>query len=128
MLISVDSDKSLAQIQEALPEVCAANKFGVLTVHDLKQKMKEKGVDYSGECVVFEVCNPQKARQVLEANPDISTALPCRISVFRTPQGKTRLSTIRPTMLIDIYGTKELKGVASEVEETLTKIMRETAK
>lgn len=127
MLITVDSDRTLAEVREALPRACAAHKFGVLGVHDLKEKMKEKGVDFAGDCLIFEVCNPQKAKQALEANPAISTTLPCRISVYRTPDGMTRLATIRPTLLLEMYGSDELGNLAVEVEETLTAIMTEAA-
>jgi uncharacterized protein (DUF302 family) len=128
MLYSVDTEKPLAKLQEDLPKACAARKFGVLSVIDLKEKMKEKGVEYGGECLIFEVCNPQKAKQTLEANPEISTALPCRISAFKTKEGKTRLSTIRPSKLIDLFGTAELKQLADEVEAALTAIMNEAAR
>ncbi len=127
MLISFDSAKPLAQLQKDVPNACAAHQFGVMAMHDLKEKMKEKGVEYAGECLVFEVCNPQKARQALEACPEISTALPCRISVYRTKEGRTRLSTIRPTMLLDLYGAAGLKDVAAEVEAALEAIMKEAA-
>lgn len=128
MLFSVESEKPLAKLKEDVPKACAAHKFGVLAVHDLREKMKEKGVEYRGDCVVFEVCNPQKAKEALEAEPDISTALPCRISVYKGKDGKTRLSTIRPTALVAIYGAGGLKGLAEEVEATLTAIMREAAR
>jgi len=128
MLYSVETEKPLAKLREDLPKACAARKFGVLSVIDLKEKMKEKGVEYGGECLIFEVCNPQKAKQTLEANPEISTALPCRISAFKTKEGKTRLSTIRPSKLIDLFGTAELKQLAGEVEDALTAIMSEAAR
>ena len=128
MLYSVGTDKSLVKLREDLPKACAARKFGVLSVIDLKEKMKEKGVEYGGDCLIFEVCNPQKAKQTLEANPEISTALPCRISVFKTKDGRTRISTIRPTKLIDLFGSEDLKRLAGEVEETITAIMNESAR
>jgi uncharacterized protein (DUF302 family) len=128
MLYSVDTEKPLARLREDLPKACAARKYGVLSVIDLKERMKEKGVDYGGECLIFEVCNPQKARETLEANPEISTALPCRISAFKTRDGKTRLSTIRPGRLIDLFGTPRLKQLAGEVEAALTAIMNEAAR
>lgn len=127
MLYGIDSGKTLTQLQGDLPKACAAHRFGVLGIHDLKAKMKEKGIDYDGDCLIFEVCNPQQAKIILERNPEISTALPCRISVFRTAEGKTRLSTLRPSLLIDLYGNPELKSVAQEVEDTLIAIMNEAA-
>jgi uncharacterized protein (DUF302 family) len=128
MLYTVDSNKSLASLKEDIPKACASRKFGVLSVLDLKEKMKEKGVEYGGDCLIFEVCNPQKAKQALEANPEISTALPCRISVYRTKEGKVRISTIRPTKLLDLFSSVELRKVAAEVEETITAIMDDAAK
>jgi uncharacterized protein (DUF302 family) len=63
---------------------------------------------------------------VLEANLEISTALPCRISVYEEG-GQTVLATIKPTRMIDLYPNPELKGVAEEVEATLARIMEEAA-
>lgn len=128
MLFSVDTWKPLSQLREDLPKACAVRQFGVMSILDLKEKLKEKGVEYAGECLIFEVCNPQKARQTLEANPEISTALPCRISAFKTREGKTRLSTIRPSKLIDLFGTTELRQLAEEVEGSITAIMNEAAR
>jgi uncharacterized protein (DUF302 family) len=72
--------------------------------------------------------SPKKAKQTLEANPEISTALPCRISAWKTKEGKVRLSTLRPTKLIDLFGTTELRQLAGDVEETLTAIMNDSAR
>lgn len=128
MLYSIETEKSPAKLRDDLPKACAARKFGVISILDLKEKMKEKGVDYGGECLIFEVCNPVKAKQTLEANPEISTVLPCRISAFKTKDGKTRLSTVRPSKLIGLFGTAELQAVAGEVEEALISIMNEAAR
>jgi len=127
MLYTVDSEKSLPKLREDVPKACAARKFGVISVLDLKEKMKEKGVEYAGECLIFEVCNPQKAKQALEATPEISTVLPCRVSVFRTADGKTRMATLRPTKLLELFGSADLKKLAAEVEETIIAIMNEAA-
>ncbi len=128
MLITVDTRKPLDQIREDLPRACAAHQFGVLGVHDLGQKLREKGAAYGGECLVFDVCNPQKAREALEAIPEIATALPCRIAAYRTRDGRTRLSTIRPTLLLGMFGEAGLGSLAAEVEAILHAIMEEAAR
>jgi uncharacterized protein (DUF302 family) len=127
MLHIVESTKPLARLIADLEQAVARHKFGVLGVHDLKAKMAEKGVPFARECRIFEVCNPHQAKKVLEANLEISTALPCRISVYEEG-GKTKLATIRPTALIELYRTPELKGVAEEVEDTMVRIMAEAAR
>jgi uncharacterized protein (DUF302 family) len=96
-------------------------------VHDLRAKLADKGVSFARECRIFEVCNPHQAKKVLEANLSISTALPCRISVYEEG-GITKLATIKLTALIALYATPELKGVAEDVEMTLERIMAEAVR
>lgn len=127
MLLKRDSRKGVDRLAKDLEAACAAHKFGVLGVHDLKAKLKEKGQDLARECRVYEVCNPVAAKRVLDTNLDISTALPCRISLYDGGDGVTRLATLRPTMLLDLFGTPALKEVAAEVERTLVAILEEAA-
>jgi len=127
MLHVVESTKPLTQLAADLEQAVTRHKFGVLGVHDLKAKMAEKGVPFARECRIFEVCNPHQAKKVLEANLEISTALPCRISVYEEGE-RTKLATIRPTALIGLYPNPELRGVAEEVEGTLIEIMAEAAR
>src|SRR6266508_3938196 len=126
MLHIVESRKPVDRVAKDLESAVARHKFGVLGVHDLKTKLANKGVTFDRECRVFEVCNPQQAKKVLEANLEISTALPCRISVYEEG-GVTKLATIKPTAMIALYGTPALKGVATEVEATIVAIMAEAA-
>ena len=127
MLYIVESKKSLADVARDLEQAVTRHKFGVLGVHDLRAKMAEKGVPFARECRVFEVCNPHQAKRVLEANLEISTALPCRISVYEEGE-VTKLATIKPTAMIELYATPGLQGVAKEVEATLEAIMVEAAR
>ncbi len=127
MLHVVETKKSLANVVRDLEQAVAGHKFGVLGVHDLKAKMAEKGVPFTRECRIFEVCNPHQAKTVLEANLEISTALPCRISVYEEGE-RTKLATIKPTAMIELYATPGLQGVAKEVEATLEAIMAEAAR
>ena len=126
MLHIVESRKPLDRVAKDLEEAVARHQFGVLGVHDLKATLAKKGVDFSPERRIFEVCNPHQAKKVLEANLEISTALPCRISLYE--EGRARkLATIKPTSLINLYSTPGLRAVAQEVEATLEAIMAEAA-
>jgi uncharacterized protein (DUF302 family) len=127
MLYVIESSKPLDRVAEDLQVAVARHKFGVLGVHDLRAKLAEKGVPFARECRIFEVCNPHQAKKVLESNLSISTALPCRISVYEEG-GITKLATIKPTALIALYATPELRKVAEDVEMTLERIMAEAAR
>jgi uncharacterized protein (DUF302 family) len=127
MLYVVESKKPLDRVAADLVEATARNKFGVLGVHNLREKMNEKGVAFDRECRIFEVCNPQQAKKVLEANLEISTALPCRISVYEE-SGRTKLATLKPTAMLALFPNPELRSVAQDVETTIVRIMDEAAR
>ena len=97
-----------------------------MTTHDLKQTMAKKGVEFERECRIFEVCNPHQAKKVLEANIGISTALPCRISVYEE-NGQVQFATIQPTAMLGMFAAEGVESVAGEVEQTLKAIMAEAA-
>jgi uncharacterized protein (DUF302 family) len=126
MLIQLSTDKTVSEAAVALQAAVEANHFGVMHVHDLKETMTKKGVEFARECLIFEVCQPQQAKKVLEENMSVATALPCRISIYEEG-GKTILATLKPTALLALFNTPQLKWVAQEVEDAMVKIMQEAA-
>jgi uncharacterized protein (DUF302 family) len=126
MLVKLPTDKTVSETAAALHSAVQANHFGVMQVHNLKETMAKKGVEFARECLIFEVCQPQQAKKVLDQNMSVSTALPCRISIYEEG-GKTILATLKPTTLLAMFNTPQLKGVVQEVEDTIVKIMKEAA-
>src|ERR1035437_7404562 len=126
MLIKLSTHKTVNEVAAALQTAVQANHFGVMHVHNLKETMAKKGVKFARECLIFEVCQPLQAKRVLEQNMSVSTALPCRISIYEEG-GKTILATLKPTTLLAMFNTPQLEGVAQEVEATIVKIMKEAA-
>ena len=126
MLVKLSTDKTVSEAAVALQAAVQANHFGVMQVHNLKETMTKKGVEFARECLIFEVCQPQQAKRVLDQDMSVSTALPCRISIYEEG-GKTILATLKPTTLLAMFNVPQLEGVAREVEDTIVKIMKEAA-
>ena len=126
MLYKIRSGRPLDEIERRLQESAARHRFGVIAIHDLQDTLKKKGVDLSMECRIYEVCNPQQAKKVLEADGAISTALPCRISVYGS-QGNYTLATMRPTEMMKAFANPEIEPVAREVEDVILQMMRDAA-
>ena len=126
MLVKLFTDKNVKEAAAALQAAVQANHFGVMQVHNLKETMNKKGVEFNSECLIFEVCQPQQAKKVLEQNMSVSTALPCRISIYEE-EGKTVLATLKPTILLAMFNVPQLEVVARDVESTIVKIMKEAA-
>ena len=126
MLFKLTTDKTLSATAAALQAAVHANQFGVMQIHNLQETLAKKGVEFGHQCLIFEVCQPQQAKKVLEQNLSISTALPCRISVYEE-NGKTVLATLKPSTLLAMFNEPQLQSVAQEVEDTIVKIMQEAA-
>ena len=125
MLHIIESTKNIETVTRDLDEAAKRHKFGVLHVHDLQQKMREKGVDFPRACRIVEVCNPQQASRVLSQNMAVSMALPCRISVYEEG-GRTKLATMLPTAMLAVFpGADALQAVAADVEREILAMMDE---
>ena len=122
MLYSKETTGTVQEVVEKIRQAASQNQFGVLEVFDLKEKMADKGVEFGPECQIVEVCNPMQAKKVLEANMSISTALPCRISVYQEGD-KVKVATLKPTILLNLFGNPELEPVAQSVEDTIIRII-----
>jgi len=123
----VTTDKSVAQAVEDLKHAVAAHNFGVLHVHNLKETMQKKGVEFDQECCILEVCNPHKAKQVLNADMSMNMALPCRISVYEDA-GETKIGMLRPERLLAaLSDSVELREIAREVEDITIKIINQAS-
>jgi len=126
MLFTLSTAKTVSDAATALHAAVEVNHFGVMQVHDLKETMWKKGVQFAHDCLIFEVCQPHQAKKVLDQNMSLSTVLPCRISIYEEG-GKTILATVRPTSLLAMFNVPQLAPVAQEVEHTILKIMKEAA-
>ena len=76
MLITLATEKTVSEAAAALQAAVQANYFGVMQVHNLKETMTKKGVEFARECLIFEVCQPEQAKKVLDQNMSVSTVLP----------------------------------------------------
>ncbi|MDQ7082790.1 MAG: DUF302 domain-containing protein [Aquificota bacterium] len=108
-------------------ETAKSKGFGVMGTHEVTNILQSKGHPISYGCVIVEICQPKAASQVLSKRPDISTAMPCRVSIYEE-NGKTVLATISPLQMIEMYNEPELKGIAQEIESAVKEIMEESAR
>lgn len=123
----VNTRKSFEEASGALQAAIVAHDFGVMAVHDLGHTLRSKGIDFSEECRIYEVCNPRQAARVLMHDMTLNMALPCRISVF-TEGHQTRIGMIRPEgMLYALSSDPKLLVVAQEVESSTRAIIEAAA-
>lgn len=125
MYYIVETGKSFEEASSALDAAVKNNGFGILHIHNLGETLRSKGIDFQEECKVFEVCNPVQASKVLAIDMQLNMALPCRISVY-TEKGSVKIGYIKPIeMLSALSSDSSLIDIASEVEQSMIKMVEE---
>jgi len=111
-------------MEERLKAAAKNHQFSVLNVTNLQAKLQSNDLDFPSACKVFDICNPHRAKAVLDREMKISSALPCRISVYEE-EGQTVLATLLPTKVLGMFGSDGLDAVAESVEHDLKAIIEE---
>lgn len=104
----------------AITKLLEEEGFGVLWNLNLKDKLNDKGVNFSEEIVILEVCNPFEAKKILEETLLASYFLPCKIIVY-SEEGSTKIGMPKPTSLIQMLEDHNLEKIASDIEARLIK-------
>ncbi len=117
------TNKSFEEAVAAIENKAAANGFRVLHTHDVAGTLAEKGFPRE-PLKVIEICNAKYASQVLNKDVKISLMLPCPISVY-VEAGKTYISLMLPTSMVQFFPKAGIESIASEVESIILKIIAE---
>lgn len=105
----------------AIENKAAEKGFRVLHTHDVAATLAEKGFPRE-PLKIIEICNAKYANQVLVKDVKISLMLPCPISVY-VEKGKTCISTMLPTAIVQFYPDAGIEGLAAEVEKIVLEIV-----
>jgi len=111
---------------EAVAKVTAELKkegFGLLTVIDVQQKMKEKtGVDFR-KYKILGACNPPFALKALQLEDKIGTMLPCNVIVQEQDDGRVEVAAINPIASMQAIDNPALGDIAEQVTEMLKRVI-----
>jgi len=119
---TVKTQKSIDDTVTSLTESLKEISFGVLEILDFKKILSEKGLEFSNNYKLMEVCNPNLAKQALEDNPDLGLLLPCTIAIYQKGD-ENFISLARPTSLLGMVSETNLQFSGEEIENNLIKII-----
>ena len=111
---------------EKLQKDLMDNKWGVLSVIDVKKILAEKIKVEFDDYIILDVCNPGLAYKGLTINKQAGMIIPCKIVVY-SDKGKTKVSLYRPTVALgtagSLQGYDKISVLAVEAEDELKKII-----
>jgi uncharacterized protein (DUF302 family) len=118
----ITSDKPFEEVVANIESQTAAHQFRVLAVHDVQQTLAEKGL-HRKPLKIIEVCNATFAHEALSRDVSVAMFMPCKFTVYENDRDETVVSLARPRMISELMPGAGLKDLATEVEETLKKVM-----
>ena len=121
MKYSTTSKKSVQEVVDAIIKHAETKEFDVTNVYDVSGALDSKGVSFSDECKVLDICNPHHVLNLLSTTMDMSMLLPCKVSVY-TQDNVTQISMIKPKQLYQNF-THRLDDVADELEKEMIEII-----
>ena len=122
---TVKTQKSIDSVIEEITSRLSEIKFGVLGTLDFKGIFAKKGINYSNEYKLLEICNPQAAKQALDSDPNIGLLLPCTIAVYER-DGQNYISLAKPTKLLAVASNPELESMGKEIEIKLIEVIKKS--
>ena len=117
--LNTDFESAIEQTTEALKK----EGFGVLSVIDIHEKLKEKlDVDYP-KYRILGACNPPLAYEALKKENKIGTMLPCNVIVREVSENETEVAAVDPIASMQAVENPELGEVANEVQGKLKSVI-----
>lgn len=116
--------KNFEQVKADVITALQSEGFGVLTEIDLKATMKKKlDKDYLPHTILG-ACNPVFADKVLQIESNISTMLPCNVTIKELSNGNIEVATINPSAAMGAIENKSVVPIANEVQEKLQRVLK----
>ena len=118
------TDADFDEVDSRARAALAAHGFGVLTEIDVKATMKKKLDVDMAPYRILGACNPQMAHQAIGMEPRVGAMLPCNV-ILRAVDDGIEVSAIDPLASMEAIDNEQLKSVAGQVRDMLTRVVDE---
>lgn len=120
---SANLELPFEETAQKVTEALKTEGFGVISVINIDEKLKEKlGVDFK-KYRILGACNPGYAYKALQAEDKIGTMLPCNVILIDQGNGITEVAAINPIASMMAITNDSLGPVAMEVTARLEKVI-----
>lgn len=114
---------TIVQIRPKVEEELKKEGFGVLTEIDIQATMKKKlDKDYLPH-IILGACNPVFADKVLSVEPQISTLLPCNVTLRELGNGNVEIAAVDPMGAMSAVDNNAIGHIAVEIQQKLKNVI-----
>ena len=118
---------SFEDVLERVKAILLEEQLGIVSEINVqaifKAKMDKDIVPYR----IFGACNPKLAAEVLAAEPNAGTLLPCNFVMYESAANTIVVSFMDPDTVLGLAQTPEVKQVGKLAKEKLLKVLKRLA-
>ena len=117
------SDTTVAKLRPIVEDALKTEGFGVLTEIDIQAVMKKKlNKDYLPH-LILGACSPVYADKVLSIDPNMSTLLPCNVTLRQLENGNVEVSAVAPLVAMNMVDNPGIEESAKEINDKLNRVI-----
>ena len=116
---NVTLDMAFDAAVEKVTETLKAHKFGVLAEINVDTVLKAKMDVDMPRYLILGACNPPLANQMIQADPDIGSVMPCNVLVRETSDGKIVVAFLDPETVFGLSEQAEIKPILADAKQKL---------
>lgn len=119
---SINLNGGLEETAARVTEALGKEGFGILTEINVHQVFKKKLDLDMRPYRILGACNPNLARQAIEADADVGLLLPCNVLLREEEDGTITVGFMDPAAVLAIAGHDNLAALGKEVKERLERV------
>lgn len=116
---SIGYEEALVKVEQLLTR----HGFQVYTRLNLQEIVGDSLQGKIGRYVILGACNPEFAREIFAADPDIGLQIPCNIIICERPNGRCRIMIKDPARIMDLIRNPVAIEAAIKVKEQLEQVI-----
>jgi len=127
MIVEDESKLGFEETVQAILDSAKKNNWKVPKVYKLHKTLAKDGIEVLPVAVI-ELCHPEHAGRVLESDGGrvVSSLMPCRLSVYKTSDGKVIVSRMNSGLVAKAFGgviAEVMAQASAENEEILSVVL-----
>lgn len=116
-------DEALEKVRAVLME----EQLGVVSEINVQAIFKAKMDKDIPPYRIFGACNPKLASQLLEAEPNAGTLLPCNFVMYETAPGQVVVSFMDPVTVLGLANSAVAQEIGTTAKEKLQRVIAKLA-
>jgi uncharacterized protein (DUF302 family) len=113
---------------EKLEEILSRRGFNISTRLRMDDVLKDRVNDSFGRYIIWGACNPEYAKALFTADPNIGLMMPCNVIIYELPEGGCKVMIKDPALVMDLIDKPLAIEASIEVKQQMEEVIEDVIK